>query len=366
MSRPTLIKPPPASENRAPIEDVLELTHLNAIDPNLFTNTRPLWHPPGARGIYGGAVIAQCLAAAQKTVPADFNVHSMHCYFVLNGNADIPILYSVEHVREGRSFATRTVQARQRGQPIFTTTLSFTREGSGGKQKVEHQAKMPVLPVPQEEDPDDALRGPNSPFVTLPVNIENNDSPNPHEKRTRQWIKSRGTISDEGGHQAHLSALAYMSDSYFIGTVARTHKLWRYSTTPKNKKDGSGNTPITNDVLHRLQKLKTMDVEELKRKEGLDDDIINQIKSLEIKDGKIVGIKDRRPEIGMMVSLDHSIYFHSPRDFRADQWLLAEAETPWAGDGRGFVQQRIFTKEGKLVASCVQEGVVRLKQDSKL
>ncbi|KAK5182166.1 acyl-CoA thioesterase [Cryomyces antarcticus] len=75
-----------------------------------------------------------------------------------------------------------------------------------------------------------------------------------------------------------------------------------------------------------------------------------------------------RPEVGMMVSLDHTIYFHNPRDFRADEWLFTEMESPWAGDGRGLVFQRIFTREGKLVASCVQEGVVRLKQpsDSKL
>jgi acyl-CoA thioesterase len=137
----------------------------------------------------------------------------MHCYFVLNGNSEIPIIYSVEHVREGRSFATRTVQARQRGQPIFTTTLSFMREGSGGKQKVEHQAKMPTLPPPPDHEPNDIFRGPTSPFVTSGVNIENNDSPDIHVKRTRQWIKSRGKISEEGGHQAHLSALAYMSVS---------------------------------------------------------------------------------------------------------------------------------------------------------
>lgn len=211
MSHPTLIKPPPASENRAPIEDVLELTHLNAIDPTLFTNTRPLWHPPGARGIYGGAVIAQCLAAAQKTVPEDFNIHSMHCYFVLNGNAELPVIYTVENVRQGRSFATRTVQARQRGQPIFTTTLSFAREGSGGKKTVNHAATMPDLSPPEDEDPTDMVHGGSSPFVQRLSDIKNNDSPNPHEKRTRLWIKARGKISEEGGHQAHLSALAYMS-----------------------------------------------------------------------------------------------------------------------------------------------------------
>ncbi|UJO13264.1 Acyl-coenzyme A thioesterase 8 [Fulvia fulva] len=364
MSRPTLIKPPPSSNDRAPIEDVLELTHLNDIDPNLFTNTRPVWHPPGARGVYGGAVIAQCLAAAQKTVPENFAVHSMHCYFVLNGNADIPIIYHVERVREGRSFATRTVQARQRGQPIFTTTLSFTREGSGGKQTVEHQAKMPDIAAPINMEPVDILRGNKSPFVTQRVDIYNNDSPHPHEKRTRQWIKARGKISDEGGHQAHLSALAYMSDSYFIGTVARTHRIWRHNSLTSSDKSKSPSQSIPAEL---FQKLKSMDLETLKRVEGMDDDMISQLKTLEVKDGVIKGLKDStRPEIGMMVSLDHSIYFHDPKGFRADEWMCTECETPWAGDGRGYVTQRIFSKEGKLIASCVQEGVVRLKQEAKL
>ena len=71
----TLIPPPPPRDSHSPMEAVLELTHLSDINPNLFTNTRPLWHPPGARGIYGGAVIAQCLAAAQRTVPENFYVH---------------------------------------------------------------------------------------------------------------------------------------------------------------------------------------------------------------------------------------------------------------------------------------------------
>ena len=355
----TLIKPPPPSDDKAPIEDVLELTHLNDIDPNLFTNTRPLWHPPGARGIYGGAVIAQCLAAAQKTVPDNFLVHSMHCYFVLNGNSDIPVIYHVEHIREGRSFATRTVQARQRGQPIFTTTLSFMREGSGGKQTVKHQAEMPTIPDAEDVESVDLLRGAKSPFVTQRVDILNNNSTKPHEKRTRQWIKCRGKISEEGGTQSHLSALAYMSDSYFIGTVARTHRLWRYdSLTKTNEKAKSGDPAdkkealVTRDI---LEKLKKMDLATLRKVEGMDDDMINQLNTVEIKDGQIVGLKEKRPEIGMMVSLDHSIYFHNPRKFRADDWLLAEAETPWAGDGRGYVNQRIFARDGTLVASCTQE-----------
>ena len=348
---PTLIKPPPPNDHKSPIEDVLELTSLSDIEPNLFTNTRPLWHPPGARGIYGGAAIAQCLAAAQRTVPDNFTVHSMHCYFVLNGNADVPIIYHVEHVREGRSFCTRTVQARQRGQPIFTTTLSFMREGSGGKKLVEHGAPMPEGMVPKVIDEEDVFRGKNSPFISQRIDILNDGSEATHTKKARQWIKARGRISEQGGHQAHLSALAYMSDSYFIGTVARVHKLWRYSTSA-NKKEGGGKLGITPEV---IRKLKAMDEETLKRMEGMDEDVIAQLKALEIDaDGNVVA-KEQRPEIGMMVSLDHSIYFHSPRDFRADEWLYTESESPWAGDGRGLVFQRMYTKDGRLVASCVQE-----------
>ena len=96
-------------------------------------------------------MIAQCLSAAQHTVPppspenghAIFLIHSMHCYFVLAGDASIPILYHVERVREGKSFLTRTVQARQRGKCIFTTTASFMREGSGGDVTVDHGWDMP-------------------------------------------------------------------------------------------------------------------------------------------------------------------------------------------------------------------------------
>lgn len=130
----------------------------------MFTNTRPLWHPPGARGVYGGAVIAQCLSAAQRTVPADFWVHSMHCYFVLAGNAEIPIIYDVERVREGRSFATRTVQARQRGRPIFTVTLSFMKELQGDEKVVAHAASIPEVSAPIPDDPSDVHISSNGPF----------------------------------------------------------------------------------------------------------------------------------------------------------------------------------------------------------
>ncbi|KAH6644746.1 thioesterase-like superfamily-domain-containing protein [Boeremia exigua] len=350
----TLIRPPPVNGDLSLIENVLELTELTDIDPDLFTNTRPMWHPPGARGIFGGAAIAQCLAAGQKTVPSDFTVHSMHCYFVLAGNAEIPIIYHVERVRSGKSFATRTVQARQRGKVIFTTTMSFVRMNSGGEKMVEHTHPMPDVPDPEEGMDDLETRGGNDtgPFQSQRLDILNDASPFPHTKKCRQWMKARGTISPEGGHEAHLSAIAYMSDSYFIGTIARVHKLWRYSQHRKSQSKAS----VDEDV---LKKLLAMDDAELKRQKYLDATDIKRIQM--VRNGASFK-EDDTPEIGMMVSLDHTIYFHNPRHFRADEWIFTEMETTWAGDGRGLVFQRMYTRNGTLIASCVQEGLVRLKQ----
>lgn len=114
-----------------------------------------------------------------------------------------------------------------------------------------------------------------------------------------------------------------MSDSYFIGTVARVHNLWRFSSPDKEKEPA---------------KIKDHPMAKMEDEENENAD------------------KQRpRASIGIMVSLDHTIYFHRPRDIKADQWLLSENESPWSGDGRGLVFQKIWNKEGKLVASCVQE-----------
>lgn len=173
------------------------------------------------------------------------------------------------------------------------------------------------------------------------------DSDKPHTKRCRQWIKARGKISPAGGHEAHLSAIAYMSDSYFIGTVARAHKLLRYSNQRKSRARSS----IDEDV---LKKLLEMDDAELQRESSLNESDKQRIRELR-KAEDLAKSKDAKPEIGMMVSLDHTIYFHNPRSFRADEWIFTEMETPWAGDGRGLVSQRMYTKDGTLIASCVQE-----------
>lgn len=256
-------------------------------------------------------------------------MHSCHCYFLLAGSDEIPILFHVERVRDGRSFATRTVQARQKGRCIFTTTISFTKEGSGGEKQVRHAASLPegVSAPPEDWDgePDWARTGP---FQSHSIEVlrARDKTAQPYEKKCRQWLRARGKISAEGGHQAHLNALAYMSDSYFIGTVGRIHGLWRFPIAPEDVP----NLPETDRVK----------IEQLCEFEGMGSTLEDW--------------KDRQ-RLGMLVSLDHSIYFHEPMAVKADEWMFTEMESPWSGDGRGVVMQRIYSKDGVLLASCVQE-----------
>jgi acyl-CoA thioesterase len=297
----------------------------------------------------------------------------MHCYFVLAGDSEIPVVYEVEKVRDGKSFVTRTVQARQRGRCIFTTTISFMKEGSGGEVKVEHQSPMPGdVEVPPEGrgggvgDPSLGGDDGSTPFESVRCKVVNGRTGKPEEKRTRQWIRARGRISDgpsqnSGGenedgvaqksdnHQAHLSALAYMSDSFFIGTVARVHNLLRFSlrsNIERTVKNFQGSEKEREEMRAHMERIAKDEAEENT-----------------VYDAK----QDQRPrkQVGMMVSLDHSIFFHNPKRFRADEWMLTEMNSPWAGEGRGLVLQRIWSKDGVLIATCTQEGLVRLKQEKE-
>ena len=276
-----------------------------------------------------------CIAAAQRTVAADFLVHSCHCYFLLAGQADLPILFHVELVRDGRSFATRTVQAKQRGRCIFTTTVSFARDSSSSSDDpanaVKHASSLPRGKDgrPLQPPPADSAGAPDvlnqGPFEGAKIEvIDRHGSGDPGQMETRQWVRARGKIA--GGTPAHLEALAYISDSYFIGTITRLHKLWRFPF----KAEEYDQLPA--DVKGRVKALHHW--------EGMGDDPKDMI---------------GRPAIGMMVSLDHTIYFHEPKKVVADDWMLTEMSSPWAGDGRGVVMQKMYSKDGTLLATCVQE-----------
>ncbi|PKS09195.1 hypothetical protein jhhlp_003809 [Lomentospora prolificans] len=312
--RATLLRPPPEDLTKSPLENALEIVELGVLGPDMFTNARQAWHPPGARGIFGGVPIAQTIAAGQRTVEEGFVIHSCHCYFLLAGSNSIPITYHVERVRDGRSFATRTVQARQRGKCIFTTTMSFVRVGSGGKKQIRHAVDMG----------DQKLDGPvESTDVIEWKGVEITDEgAAPDKRKCKHWVRAKGKIT--GGQAAHIEALAYMTDSYFLGTIPRIHDL--YKPPPPSSP--------ANLQIHGVSAVKQAPVAD-------------------------------KPKLGMMVSLDHSIYFHEPAAIRADEWMYAEMESPWAGDGRGVVTQRVFSADGTLLATCVQEGVLRLKQDEE-
>jgi acyl-CoA thioesterase len=218
--------------------------------------------------------------------------------------------------------------------------MSFVKANSGGEHLVEHAYTMPDVPGPGPETASRLPQGIESPFTSQQIDIFNNDAEKPHTKRARQWIKTRGTISEAGGHEAHLAALAYMSDSYFIGTISRVHKLWHVPRpAPREQKDKRSPKKDANKE----------DIVE-------DEDVLAEIrKAGPERMRELTEQKKVLPQVGMMVSLDHTIYFHNPRSFRADEWLFTEMESPWAGDGRGLVIQRIWTRDGILVATCVQE-----------
>jgi acyl-CoA thioesterase len=227
--------------------------------------------------------------------------------------------------------------------------MSFVKENSGGEHLVEHAYEMPDVPGPGEEQPSRLPQGIESPFTSQQIDIFNNDHPKPHTKRTRQWIKARGRISDNGGHEVHLAALAYMSDSYFIGTISRVHKLWQIPRPlPREQKERAPWEDQSKTGAAKKESKKPDIVE--------DEAVLAEIrKAGPEKMRELAEQKKIVPQVGMMVSLDHTIYFHNPKDFRADEWLFTEMESPWAGDGRGLVMQRVWTREGKLVATCVQE-----------
>ncbi|KAM5373453.1 hypothetical protein ACJZ2D_006947 [Fusarium nematophilum] len=358
-----------STETRSQIEHLLSLRRLtgSASSPDQFSNQQPLACPPWARGAYGGQLIAQSLLAAYETVPNNFVVHSIHCHFMVAADVDLSMTYHVDRVRDGKSFATRVINARQDHQLVMSATASFTQESTRGN-KLQHAAPMPR----EEPAPDDRLGavtqsaagqgGRGQPCDCVRANSK--PSGPPHERRLCQWVRARGRIEktpldacggmDETGststpaspsrrdnHHAHLAALAYMTDNYFIGTASRVHNGSRFSNRP---------------LPYPMPPMAQGDAADEKTRREYFDALAEE----ESRDNREATKNDKH--VGMMASLDHTIYFHHPRSFRADEWLLAEMESPWADDERAVVMERIWNHQGLLVATCIQEGVVRLSQ----
>jgi acyl-CoA thioesterase-2 len=272
----------------ASLEELVGILALERIDEDLF---RGQSEDLGWHRLYGGHVLAQALSAAQQTVGADRRVHSLHSYFLLAGDVTIPVIYDVDRIRDGGSFTTRRVVAKQRGRAIFHLSASFQTLEKG----FDHQDRMPEVCSPDDLGPEAdelAKRGPG-PFDFRPCEpIEDPINPPKREPRRDVWIRGRGTLGDDPA--LHATLLAYVSDFFFVGTSLLPHRV-------------SWLTP------------------------------------------------------GMQVaSLDHAMWFHD--DFRADDWLLHSMESPRAARGRGLVRGRVFSRDGRLVASSTQEGLIRKKE----
>ncbi len=253
--------------------------------------------PPAERQrVFGGQVAGQALVAAARTVEPDSRVHSLHAYFLRPGDTRIPILYEVERIRDGLSFVTRRVTAIQHGRAIFSLSASFQVPEDG----FEHSDPMPDVPPPD----------------TLPTIRE-------------RW----GELAAERGDTTIDLDLPF--------------DLRNCDWTP-----GDRDKPLP--PYQRIW-LKTTGV--------LPDDpvihacALTYASDMTLLDTALLPHGLHRLDNAFMASLDHAMWFHRP--FRADGWLLYAQQTPSASGGRGFAQGSVFTSDGKLAVTVVQEGLIR-------
>lgn len=251
--------------------------------------------------VFGGQVAGQALVAAGRTVPSERKVHSLHAYFIRPGDPSIPIVYEVDRIRDGRSFTTRRVVAVQRGKAIFALSASFQHPEPG----VEHAQTMPDVPPPDD----------------LPSRRES----------IRQYADKLGPMA----------------------TMPRPIDI-RYVTDPPWEQRGVGNQG-RNQVWMRADG--TLPDDEL-----LHVCVLTYASDMTLLDSILVrhGVYWGFDKV-LGASLDHALWFHRP--FRADEWFLYESVSPSASGARGLATGRFFTQDGTLIATVVQEGLLRIVQD---
>jgi len=278
--------------------EVVKLLDVEQLEVNLFRGAQP--ENSRLTRVFGGQVAGQAVRAALKTVPADRRLHSLHVYFLLGGDPAVPIIYDVENVRDGRSFTTRRVSARQHGQVIFFMTASFQVVEDGW----EHQDPMPITIGPDQahalpdliammdqkaaEEWREEWGGFEARYIGEP---RAEDDPTRQDKAVVQhmWFKATEKLPDDP--QVHQSMFTYFSDFSLLAASLVPHKI--LISSPKVQP----------------------------------------------------------------ASLDHVIWFH--RDFRMDEWLLYDQTSPSASGARGLSTARVFTQDGTLVATVAQEGLIR-------
>ena len=280
-----------------------DLVAVLDIDPDGADRFRGRSPAVGWRRIFGGLVIAQALVAMQRTVPAR-PAHSLHGYFMLPGDPEVPIGYAVERLRDGGSFSTRRCVASQQGRPIFALSASFHADEA---EALDHAAAMPDVPDPDTlPTPEDIRAGRGGPMPAAvrtylgrdgsieirPTDRNRFDPPVAGQSRpARQavWMRAAGPLPDDPA--LHRALLAYMSDMTLLDTALVPH----------------GRSVFDADI--------------------------------------------------QAASLDHALWFHRPP--RVDDWLLYAEDSPSASGARGFARGAFFDRAGRLVAATAQEGLIR-------
>jgi len=284
----------------AAVEELLSTLDLEQLEHNLFRGRSP---QNGWQRVFGGQVVGQALVAADRTVEAQDRVaHSLHAYFLLPGDPKVPIIYEVDRIRDGGSFTTRRVIAIQHGQAIFSMGASFHKAETG----FEHQAIMPDVPAPEDLPSEEEL------MAHLLPNL-------PDEMRI-YWESERPI------------ELRPVDLSRFISREKVEPKQYLWVKT-------NGKLP-DNFRLHQCALAYASD--------------FSLLDTALIAHGRVLF----DPRL-MLASLDHALWFH--RTFRADEWLLYAQDSPSAQAGRGFCRESIFSRDGRLVASVAQEGLIREK-----
>ncbi|WP_266169461.1 acyl-CoA thioesterase II [Dyella subtropica] len=281
------------------VRELVDLLQLERLEDNLF---RGQSRDIGTHFVFGGQVLGQALSAAQQTVEPLREAHSLHAYFLRAGDINAPIVYSVERTRDGGTFSSRRVVAIQHGQPILNGSISFQVPESG----FEHQIAMPEVPAPEDIEPMQPL--PPEKLAKLPEKLQ-------------RWLG--------------------------VDAPIEFRHVW-----PQNKLHPSKRPPYQH-IWFRL----TAPVE--------DSPVLHRALLAYASDFNLIGTATLPHGISyythnvQMASLDHALWFHRP--FRVDEWLLYSFDSPTAQGSRGLARGQIFSRDGRLVASTAQEGLIRLR-----
>ena len=280
------------------IDELVDLLTLEKINSSTFVgqNYKTPW-----KRVFGGQVLAQALHAAYQTVPVDRYAHSMHGYFILTGDIDEPIRYEVDITRDGGSFSTRRIRAIQHSRDIFVMASSFQLQQEG----FDHQITIPNVLPPEVLLPDEEQ--------LLSIKESN---PALYRRLTVIYpnaIEFRPVENFYGGHMDHPQPF---------------RNVWM-----RSKEKVELTLPQQHQILAYASDFKLLGTSALPHMGKVDESKL------------------------FFASLDHALWFH--RDFRIDDWLLYSMDSPSASNARGFSRGSIFNRSGKLIASVVQEGLIR-------